>query len=142
PPALLRRKNCPGWVPRDAFGKLGRSCMEKRDRGARECIRRANALPNKARRGSAMIAVGLAVILSATLLTSGPVLAKSGSPLNVSLYGTARHVTFDGVDAIEASSACPTGSPTCFGDGSFTYGGVGFRTPKGSGLTFADLATL
>ena len=72
-------------------------------------------------------------IITATLLSGpAPAFAKSPVPLNASLYGTARQVSFGGISAISTTSAL-SGS---------TYGGVTFRTPKGSSLTLAGLSTL
>lgn len=43
--------------------------------------------------------------------------------------------------AIEAMSVCPTGSPACFTDGSFTFGGVVFKQPNGK-LVFSEIYQL
>jgi hypothetical protein len=43
--------------------------------------------------------------------------------------------------AIELMSECPSGYPTCFADGSFTFGGVAFKQPNGK-LVFSDINQL
>jgi hypothetical protein len=42
--------------------------------------------------------------------------------------------------AVDLTSNCPSGYPTCFGDGSFTFSGIDFVVP--AGMTFADLDDL
>lgn len=46
--------------------------------------------------------------------------------------GTARAMNFDGMVVVNMTSACPTGNPTCFGDGSFTYGYVFLKDLHGA----------
>ena len=74
--------------------------------------------------------VGLAVV--------GPAAARPAWDL----YGDAKWVKGGvGPDhwALQLRSTCPTGYPSCLGDGTFTYGGIVFYPTD---LTFADLAAL
>lgn len=59
-----------------------------------------------------------------------------------SLFGAATDVIggIGNTRALELTSVCPTGFPTCLGDGTLTFSGVNFQ-PSAS-LTFSGIATL
>jgi hypothetical protein len=80
----------------------------------------------------------LLAVLVLALAFPTVVLAASGYTLfgDATLFSPSK----DSPTAVQLTSTCPTGYPTCLSDSSFTYSGIDFEIPAGT--TFAEITTL